>query len=80
MVANAGVIAPKTIVEISPDEFDRVLAVSFDVLYSEVFLSDTVEINTRGAFLCYREAGKSQPPEKHDTTKLQTNLGCQLSR
>lgn len=70
MVANAGVIAPKNLVEISPDEFDRVLAVSSDVLYSEVFLSDTVEINTGGAFLCYREAGRSQPPEKHRLYKI----------
>lgn len=58
MIANAGIILVKPLLEISANEWDRIQAVSPPVtISSRVIILIGNKINVRGVFLCYKHAG-----------------------
>lgn len=57
MVANAGIIVAKKILEVSVEEWDKVQSVSIELIKS-FSSTDSEQVNVRGIFLCYREAGE----------------------
>lgn len=63
MVANAGIMVMKNIFDISVEEWDKLQAVrqliTPDLNLKELTMS---QVNVRGVFLCYREAGDFLTP------------------
>lgn len=61
MVANAGIMLTKGMMDLTMDEWDRVQAVCAPPppLLAILTRAYGAKVNVKGVFLCYRAAGKS---------------------
>ncbi|OAL28916.1 hypothetical protein AYO22_02352 [Fonsecaea multimorphosa] len=67
MVANAGIAVARKLFDATVDDWDKVMAVSVcpDVVCDVQLISPLDrQVNARGVFLCYREAGKQMVAQK----------------
>ncbi|KAJ5178285.1 Short-chain dehydrogenase/reductase SDR [Penicillium coprophilum] len=58
MVANAGIMLTKRVMDLTMDEWDHVQAVCTPAS-CDIISSLRAKVNVKGVFLCYRAAGKS---------------------
>ena len=70
MIANAGIIVAKPLLEVTVAEWDKVQAVSTDNFISLQWAHKVFQVNVRGMMLCYREAGMRLPNWKRSTAEL----------